>query len=90
MVKKLKGFGVVLCLTSDPYPPKMIPIQSQAGWHTGLETQMRERERGEPLITPIKSSSELSTAVTKAACVQAMHEPHPINTPITAPVNCEK
>ena len=31
-------------------------------------------ERSEPSITPIHSLSELSTAVTKAACIQGMHK----------------
>ncbi|KAK4828275.1 hypothetical protein QYF61_024940 [Mycteria americana] len=44
-------------------------------------------ERGEPSIIPIKSLSELSTAVTKATCIQAMHKRGSHDVPLSATVD---
>lgn len=49
---------------------------------------MDVQEKGEPLVIPIHSLSELSPALTKAACVQAMHEHRPENAPITTAMDC--
>lgn len=44
-------------------------------------------ERGEPLLVPIRSLNEISIAVTKAACVQTMHEHEPTDVPLSATVD---
>lgn len=44
-------------------------------------------EQGEPSLIPIKSLSKLSTAVTKAICIWAMHKQGPHNVPLTATVD---
>ena len=36
---------------------------------------------------PMKSLDELSTAITKAACIQVVHEQGPLNVPVSAAVD---
>ncbi|KAK4818861.1 hypothetical protein QYF61_020080 [Mycteria americana] len=54
-----------------------------AYWAGGIDSM----EQGEPSIIPIKSLSELSTAVTKAACIQAMHKRGSHDVPLSATVD---
>lgn len=54
-----------------------------AYWAGGIDIS----ERGEPLLIPIKSLNELSTFITKAACIEAMHEHDHLNVPIPATVH---
>lgn len=42
-------------------------------------------EQGEPLVTHISSLSELPTATTKPACIQAMQEQGARGVPLSAP-----
>ena len=44
-------------------------------------------ELGEPSIIPIRSLNELSTAITKAACIQAMHQREANDIPISATID---
>ncbi|KAM9591119.1 uncharacterized protein ACIBXB_006056 [Morphnus guianensis] len=80
------GFwGPGVFLNAGPTPPdNPHSITSRvAYWAGGIDVL----ERGEPLLIPIKSLNELSTAITKAACIQAMHERSPLNVPISAIVD---
>ncbi|XP_052631213.1 uncharacterized protein LOC128136111 [Harpia harpyja] len=80
------GFwGPGVFLNAGPAPPDdPRSITSRvAYWAGGIDVL----ERGEPLLIPIKSLNELSTAITKAACIQAMHECGPLNVPISAVVD---
>lgn len=54
-----------------------------AYWAGGIDAT----ERGEPSIIPIRSLNELSTAITKAACIQAMHKRESNDIPITATID---
>ncbi|KAK4806399.1 hypothetical protein QYF61_016249 [Mycteria americana] len=64
------GLGVFLNLGPDPTDEAQSITSRVACWAGGTDAL----DRGEPSIIPIRSLSELSTAVTKAACTQAMHK----------------
>uniref|UniRef100_A0A8B9NK43 Uncharacterized protein n=1 Tax=Accipiter nisus TaxID=211598 RepID=A0A8B9NK43_9AVES len=77
------GLGVFLNAgPASPDDPHSITSRV-AYWARGIDVL----ERGEPLLIPIKSLNELSTVITKAACIQAMHERDPLNVPISAIVD---
>ncbi|KAK4815931.1 hypothetical protein QYF61_010188 [Mycteria americana] len=75
--------GVFLSLGPDPTNTPHSITSRVAYWAGGIVTM----ERGEPSIIPIKSLSELSTAVTKAACIQAMHKRGSHDVPLSATVD---
>ncbi|KAK4811160.1 hypothetical protein QYF61_019791 [Mycteria americana] len=77
------GPGVFLNLGPDPTNTPHSITSRVAYWAGGIDTM----ERGEPSIIPIKSLSELSTAVTKAACIQAMHKRGSHDVPLSATVD---
>ncbi|KAK4810566.1 hypothetical protein QYF61_004529 [Mycteria americana] len=77
------GPGVFLNLGPDPTNTPHSITSRVAYWAGGIDTM----ERGEPSIIPIKSLSELSTAVTKAACIQAMHKRGSHDVPLSAAVD---
>lgn len=78
------GSGVLVLFYLLALFPQMIPNNKQGGI---LGHGMDVQERGEPLETPINSLFEFSPAISKAACIQAMHEHRPMNAPITAAVD---
>ncbi|KAK4807063.1 hypothetical protein QYF61_018404 [Mycteria americana] len=77
------GPVVFLNLGPDPTNTPHSITSRVAYWAGGIDTM----ERGEPSIIPIKSLSELSTAVTKAACIQAMHKRGSHDVPLSATVD---
>ncbi|KAK4811127.1 hypothetical protein QYF61_019758 [Mycteria americana] len=77
------GPGVFLNLGPDPTNTPHSITNRVAYWAGGIDTM----EGGEPSIIPIKSLSELSTAVTKAACIQAMHKRGSHDVPLSATVD---
>ncbi|KAK4828563.1 hypothetical protein QYF61_027532 [Mycteria americana] len=77
------GPGVFLNLGPDPTNTPHSITSRVAYWTGGIDSM----ERGEPSIIPIKSLSELSTAVTKAACIQATHKQGPHDVPLSATVD---
>ncbi|KAK4810621.1 hypothetical protein QYF61_007358 [Mycteria americana] len=77
------GPGVFLNLGPDPTNTPHSITSRVAYWAGGIDSM----ERGEPSIIPIKSLSELSTAVTKAACIQAMHKRGSHDVPLSATVD---
>ncbi|KAK4810669.1 hypothetical protein QYF61_007469, partial [Mycteria americana] len=77
------GPGVFLNLGPDPTNTPHSITSRVAYWAGGIDSM----EQGEPSIIPIKSLSELSTAVTKAACIQAMHKRGSHDVPLSATVD---
>ncbi|XP_074965396.1 uncharacterized protein LOC142064386 [Phalacrocorax aristotelis] len=78
------GPGVFLNEGPDPNTEPHSITRRVAYWAGGKDPW----DRGEPAAIPIRSLSEVSAAVTKAACLQAMNDrgAHG-NYPIAAPVN---
>ncbi|KAK4806361.1 hypothetical protein QYF61_016211 [Mycteria americana] len=64
------GLRVFLNLGPDPTDEAQSITSRVACWAGGIDAL----DRGETSVIPIRSLSELSTAVTKAACTQAMHK----------------
>uniref|UniRef100_A0A8C3K6U7 Uncharacterized protein n=1 Tax=Calidris pygmaea TaxID=425635 RepID=A0A8C3K6U7_9CHAR len=79
------GPGVILNLGPDPADTPHSITSRVAYWAGGVDIL----ERGEPSLIPIESLSELPTAITKAACIQAMQEKGQHDIPLSATVNFE-
>lgn len=83
---RLMAIGVlVVFLNAGPDPlndPHSITSR-EAYWAGGIDIL----ERGEPLLIPIRSVDELSTAITKAVCIQAMHKCGSFVVPISATID---
>lgn len=83
--KEANGYwspGIFLNAISDS-PEDSHSLTSRAAfWAGGINVL----ERGEPLLIPSRSINEFSTAFTKAACIQAMHQHDSTDAPISTPV----
>ncbi|KAK4828030.1 hypothetical protein QYF61_022807 [Mycteria americana] len=78
------GPGVFLNLGPNSIDEAHSITSSVAYWAGGIDAL----DQGEPSMIPIRSLNELSTAVTKATCIQAMHKcGESGDTPISATVH---
>ena len=78
------GPGVFLNLGPDPVHEAQSITSRVAYWAGGIDAF----DQGEPSMIPIRSLSELSTAITKAACIQSMNKRgESSDTPISATVD---
>ncbi|KAK4820512.1 hypothetical protein QYF61_000091 [Mycteria americana] len=64
------GLGVFLNLGPNPIDEAHSITSRVVYWAGGINAL----DRGEPSMIPIRSLSELSTAVTKATCIKAIHQ----------------
>lgn len=78
--KQLLGPGVLLTLGPDPANGSYSITSRVAYWAGRIDAT----EWGEPSTIPIRSLNELSTAITKAACTQAVHKHESYDIPISA------
>lgn len=80
------GAGIFLHHGLQP-PSEPHSITSRVAYWAG---PMNNIERGEPVSIPMPSSDDVTMAITKAACIQAMHDRANRNIPISAEVDPER